>query len=109
MKAARSKLTAHLGQHRPPKPMEGPVALAVSWGFPLKWKHYPGEPMTAKPDTDNLQKLLKDCMTQLGFWKDDAQVFAERVEKFWTDRPGIGIWVSNEKNKPEYGGRGAMG
>ena len=27
-----------------------------------------------KPDTDNLQKLLKDCMTKCGFWKDDAQV-----------------------------------
>ena len=34
-----------------------------------------GEYRTTKPDTDNLQKLLKDCMTATGFWTDDAQAF----------------------------------
>lgn len=39
--------------------------------------------------TDNLQKLLKDVMTDLGFWKDDALVVSEHVEKFWAKVPGI--------------------
>ncbi len=43
----------------------------------------------SKPDTDNLQKLLKDCMTAVGFWKDDAQVASEICEKFWAEVPGI--------------------
>ena len=56
-------------------------------------KHKDGEPMANKPDTDNLQKLLKDCMTKVGFWKDDALVCREIVEKFWADIPGIYIRI----------------
>ena len=44
-------------------------------------------------DTDNLQKLLKDCMTDLEYWKDDAQVASEIVEKFWSDTVGIYVKV----------------
>ena len=36
-----------------------------------------------------MQKLLKDCMTAVGFWKDDAQVASEICEKFWAEVPGI--------------------
>ncbi len=45
-------------------------------------------------DTDNLQKMLKDCMTEVGFWNDDAQVVVEHVEKLWSDEPtGIAIEI----------------
>lgn len=91
--AARSKLTAHLGGHRPAVPLEGAVRLAVKWCFPLCGDHYDGEYRTSRPDTDNLQKLLKDCMTHVGFWKDDAQVASEICEKFWAEVPGIYIHV----------------
>ena len=53
-----------------------------------------GEYKITKPDTDNLQKLLKDCMTAVRFWSDDAQVASEVVEKFWADIPGIYIRVT---------------
>ncbi len=32
-------------------------------------------------------------MTDLGYWKDDAQVASETVEKFWADLPGIYIEI----------------
>lgn len=51
-----------------------------------------GDWRVTKPDTDNLQKLLKDCMTKCGFWKDDAQVVRETVEKRWSDEP-TGIYI----------------
>lgn len=88
--AARSKLTAHLAGHKPAHPLEGAVWLVVKWCFP-RGKHKDGEYRTTKPDTDNLQKLLKDCMTVVGFWKDDAQVASEICEKFWAEMPGIYI------------------
>lgn len=87
--AARSKLTAHLAGHKPEQPMSGGVRLLVKWCFPRGDKHKDGEYRTTKPDTDNLQKLLKDCMTAVGFWKDDAQVVSEICEKFWAEVPGI--------------------
>ena len=89
---ARSKLTAHLSAHRPEKPMGGAVRLVVKWCFP-RGQHADGAYRITKPDTDNLQKLLKDCMTRVGFWGDDAQAASEICEKFWAEAPGIYICV----------------
>lgn len=91
LKAARAKLQAHLAKHRPESPLRGGVRLVVKWCFPLKGRHCDGEYRIIKPDTDNLQKLLKDVMTNVGFWRDDAQVVSEIVEKFWAELPGIYI------------------
>ena len=74
VKSAKELLSAYLAQHRPPEPMKGGLT---------------------KPDTDNLQKLLKDCMTRVGFWEDDAQVAREVIEKRWSDEP-CGIYIEIE-------------
>lgn len=92
LKTARQKLMAHLGQYAPEQPYYCGVRLAVKWCFP-KGRHDNGAYKTTKPDTDNLQKLLKDCMTQVGFWEDDALVASEIVEKFWAEIPGIYIRI----------------
>lgn len=93
LKATRAKLMAHLGQHTPQKPYTGPVRLLVKWCFPLTKGRQDGQYKHTKPDTDNLQKLLKDCMTACGYWKDDALVVSEIVEKFWAALPGIYIRI----------------
>jgi len=95
LKAARAKLLAHLGQHVPKERYVGPVRLITKWCFPVLGKHQNGEYKTSKPDTDNLVKLLKDVMTELHFWKDDAQVASEITEKFWSDLPGIYVKVES--------------
>lgn len=92
VKAARIKLCAYLAKHRPVKRYEQGVRLVVKWCFP-RGRHADGEYRITKPDTDNLQKLLKDCMTDLGFWKDDALVASEIVEKFWAEIPGIYVRI----------------
>ena len=92
MKEAKKLLIAHLLPHRPDKPLTGPVSLSTVWLFPKGKSHRHGEWRITKPDTDNLQKLLKDCMTRCGYWKDDAQVVREAVEKRWSDEPS-GIYI----------------
>lgn len=94
LKAARQKLTAYLAKHKPEEKMAGGLRLLVKWCFP-RGTHRDGEYRITRPDTDNLQKLLKDCMTQVGFWNDDAQVASEIVEKFWAEIPGIYIRVES--------------
>lgn len=89
LKAARSKLKAHLAGHVPERPLKGPVWLGVKWCFPIKGKHVDGEYKITKPDTDNLNKMLKDVMEDLGYWQNDAQVASEHIEKFWASVPGI--------------------
>lgn len=93
LKGARAKLSAHLAQHRPPRKMGGALRLIVKWLFPTKNKKDHGQYKVTRPDTDNLQKLLKDVMEDLGFWHDDAQVCSEIAEKLWTNGTP-GIWIS---------------
>lgn len=100
LKAARIRLMAHLGKHAPALPLQGAVRLVVKWCFPITGSHIDGQWKTTKPDTDNLQKLLKDCMTLCGYWKDDAQVASEIIEKFWAEKPGI--FISAQELEDEY-------
>ena len=94
LKDARAKLMAHLNKHKPDKALDCGVRLTVKWCFPdNSGKHKDGEYRCTKPDTDNLNKLLKDCMTDIGFWKDDALVASEICEKFWSDTPGIYVRI----------------
>lgn len=94
VKSAKELLSAYLAQHRPPQPMTGGLSLRVLWLFP-RGAHPHGAWRTTKPDTDNLQKMLKDCMTGVGFWEDDAQVAREIIEKRWSDEP-CGIYIEIE-------------
>jgi Holliday junction resolvase RusA-like endonuclease len=94
IKSAKSKLTAYLAEHKPEQPFACGVRLIVKWCFP-RGEHQTGTYRTTRPDTDNLQKLLKDCMTKCGFWKDDALVCSEITEKFWAEIPGI--WIRIEE------------
>lgn len=94
----RMSLRRALSDFVPKEPYMGAVRLVVKWCFPKK-KHNDGEYKTTKPDTDNLNKMLKDEMTKLGFWKDDALVASEIIEKFWADIPGIFIRVEEIENE----------
>lgn len=85
-----------LARFRPETPITNkPIRLTVKWLYPITnaKKHRNGEYKLTRPDTDNLQKLLKDCMTDLGFWVDDSLVCSEIVEKFWADTPGIYVRI----------------
>lgn len=93
LKTAKQKITAHLSKHSPSVPYTCGVRLIVKWLFPITGEHSDGEYKTTKPDTDNLQKLLKDCMTKCGYWKDDALVASEIIEKFYASHPGIYVKV----------------
>lgn len=93
LKAARSKLMGHLGKHVPKDKYTGPVRLMTKWLFPMTQTSVNGQYKHTRPDTDNLQKLLKDCMSDVGYWEDDALVVSEITEKFWAETPGIYIRI----------------
>ena len=77
----------------PPEPFEGALELRVNFYYPVKKPHKQGEPKTTRPDTDNMIKALKDVMTDLGFWKDDAQIVVEHVTKSYSDPSGVQIKI----------------
>ena len=97
--AAEAILRDALLPYVPAEPITGkPIQLRVLWEFPYPKsakKHLYGhcQHKITRPDTDNLNKLLKDVMTDMGFWKDDALICIERIAKYYTDEPGIQITI----------------
>lgn len=90
VKEAERILNENLEGKDPRRPLEGPVRLTVEWKFLAK-THKPGTWRTTRPDTDNLDKMLKDVLTARGWWADDAQVCVEICSKMWSDEPGLKI------------------
>ena len=93
LKAARALFRDHLAKYAPPEPILGPIKLQTVWCYQCNDAHPEPAWKTTKPDTDNLVKLLKDVMTRLGFWKDDAQVALEIIQKSWATRSGLYVCV----------------
>ena len=91
LKNARALIRAHMARHKPEAPLEGPIMFNVIWLYQSE-DHEEGEYKVTKPDTDNLIKMLKDELTRLGYWRDDAQVCSESNQKIWT-RGSEGIIV----------------
>lgn len=102
LKAVKEMYMNELSQYAPDEPISGPVALTVSWVYKANSRHGHAELKTTKPDTDNMMKALKDCMTKCGYWKDDAQVAIERSVKFYAeDFEGIIIEYNEVEIKGE--------
>ena len=95
LKAVRLKIMAHLAPFSPKEPFTGPVRLFEKWCFPITGNHKDGEYKTSAPDYNNMVKTFDDCMTKLGFWKDDSQVASAIIEKFWAAVPGIYVKIEN--------------
>ena len=93
LKQARSKLTDSLERFKPSRKLRGALRLYVKWCYPMRNGKRNGQYKDTKPYLDNAQKLLQDCMTTVGFWKDDAQIASLICEKFWAEIPGIFIRI----------------
>ena len=103
---ARQKLIAALAPQRPTKPMSGPLRLTVKWIWCTKKKSLWGTYKLTRPDTDNLQKALKDVMQFCHYFADDALVASEVIEKFWDGTPGIFVRLEQIENRPSHEGQG---
>ena len=99
LKMAKMKLRDSLIPYVPEKPLDGALRLIVKWCFPVKGSHRNGEYKTTKPDTDNLNKALKDIMEDLNFFVNDSRVASEIIEKFWADIPGVYIHLEELKEE----------
>lgn len=102
VKEARRIFAAALMPYAPEQPLDSPVRLVCDWYFFSK-SHKANTWRTTRPDTDNLQKLVKDVMTDCGFWLDDSQVCWETVRKKWTRaEPALVIKVEELEDPPAF-------
>lgn len=82
LKVARATWQALLEKFAPVEPMTRPVRFSVT----LYYHTAKGEfrPKTTRPDGDNLLKIIKDAATKAGWWRDDAIVYSETIERYYT-------------------------
>jgi len=89
-------------RHCPATAIEGPVRVDIAFFFPRPKSHFTAKGLrptapkwhTAKPDRDNLDKLVLDGLTQLGFWRDDSQVCQGFISKAYAEKPGAAIEIT---------------
>lgn len=107
-------LSELLQKHVPERPFSGPVVLAFDAFLPIPkskpqwWKEAAAvghvRPVT-KPDLDNIEKHLTDCMTALQFWRDDCQVVSVTKNKMYSENPRwrVTVWeMWQPSSKNEY-------
>src|SRR5262245_54600356 len=99
----KSCIATEAKTRRPDEPLTGPLALRVVFHMPRPKSHFKTKGAlrdtsphhhTSRPDADNLGKAVKDCLTALGFWRDDAQICDEHfVKQFAGTVPGANITI----------------
>lgn len=102
VRETRALFMAHFAKYRPEKPMTGPISLCTKWMYPPTRLHPETTWKSTKPDTDNLVKMLKDVLTTLGFWIDDAQVANESIQKFYLAPSGIYVQIESLDDLKEW-------
>ncbi len=95
LKETRAMFMGLLAPYAPDEPLDGPLRLTTKWLFPKIKGTVNGQYKHTKPDTENLLKLPKDCMQELGFFVNDSRVASEITEKFWADTVGIYVRLEN--------------
>lgn len=95
LKETRAMFMELLAPYAPDEPLDGPLRLTTKWLFPKIKGTTNGQYKHTKPDTDNIVKLLKDCMERTGFYVNDSRVASEIIEKFWADTVGIYVRLEN--------------
>lgn len=83
-------------------PFDCPIICNLVFLFPrparlMRSKDPEGRiPYIAKPDRDNSDKAVLDCLTSIGMWRDDALVYDGRITKYYaakSERTGCHIQI----------------
>lgn len=86
------KLRAHFSKHRPEKPLAGAIDAFLTICYRADAKHPAGTLKTTKPDNDNLEKTIFDCLEREGFFAvGDQQIARNKTIKGYSVIPGIHV------------------
>jgi Holliday junction resolvase RusA-like endonuclease len=105
--ATRQFLTGLLLGKSPARPIEGPVSLILEFEWPWLKGHgkrlraaHTRIPCRSKPDCSNAAKTIEDVLVDLRFLVDDVDVVELTVRKWFGDRPGITVRISELEELP---------
>lgn len=91
--AWKSEIAAEVEKRRPAIPLSGPLRIDITFLFPrsnayLRSSRRPDGRMLhdVKPDRDNLDKAVLDCLKLMRYYEDDGQVCDGRIRKLYVAR-----------------------
>jgi Holliday junction resolvase RusA-like endonuclease len=104
-------ITGHKGAGKLREPLDEPLVCDLTFYFPrpkymLEKPFVYGAdaiPYEVKPDTDNLDKAVKDAMTEADVWADDCRVYSGETSKWYScigGAPGVRIELETLARKP---------
>ena len=87
VQAAKDRIMAACWDHKPTEPHKGALRLDIVYYYPIgsKAKKYIGAYKITKPDNDNMLKGYQDCLGDLDFFLNDAQIAITHAEKYYTE------------------------
>lgn len=99
----KAAVAAEAKRHWDGQRFTGPVKLTLTVCMPRPKCHFrangqlkPGAPRwhVSTPDLDNIEKAIKDAITNAGIWTDDSLVCAVGKTKMYAvQQPGAGIHI----------------
>jgi Holliday junction resolvase RusA-like endonuclease len=82
------------------RPVNGPIREPVTVDcvamFACKDAKKWGTPHSVRPDKDNLEKAVLDCLVRAGVLKDDSLVYGGDFRKVWAERGALDVVVRLE-------------
>lgn len=94
LKLWRTLMLAEFVKGRPVNsPIREPVIVDCIAMFPHKDQKKWGTPHSVRPDKDNIEKAVLDCLVRAGVLKDDSLVYAGTVTKVWAQRGGLDVQI----------------
>lgn len=88
--------------HKPSVPFMGPLKLEIGYRYEAPTKKMINTFKTTRPDGDNLLKVFKDCLNNMGFFAmDDSQVASETITRYYVEKGKGGIYVKLSELKNE--------
>lgn len=100
----RESIRSRMIKYIPDQPLTGFIQAEIWLFYPptekikslMNRRHIKYYPKSTKPDCDNLSKQILDIMQELGFYKNDSQIFLLTVAKIYVAatseiKPGIRI------------------
>ena len=98
---ARRIFELKLKPYKPKKPSKKNIRLCIYYQFDVKNRKLWGNYKTSKPDLDNLNKTIQDCMVRLGYFEDDSQVVEEFHRKTYAELASVEIFIYELEDRPE--------
>jgi Holliday junction resolvase RusA-like endonuclease len=57
---------------------------------------------TKKPDADNIAKVICDALNGIAY-RDDTQIINLHISKRYSEKPGVDVWITDERKEAEHG------